>query len=110
MWSTSSLLMPSASPSKLRSTLCRSAGKATAREVVEALLVLAAAAQELPHRALGRVARHDVLADRVERLGEVDGRGQRVGAAVVAPVAGAAGHQPYTVSPSPDSFETLRAR
>ena len=55
-------------------------------QVVEAALVLAAAAQELAHGALGRVAGHHVLADVVQRLGEVDRRGQRV-AAVVAAVA-----------------------
>ncbi|CAB4712892.1 unannotated protein [freshwater metagenome] len=58
-----------------------------AREVVEARAVLAATAQELPHRAIGRIARHHVLADRVERLGDVDRRRQRV-AALVAAVAG----------------------
>ena len=59
-----------------------------AGEVVETALVLAAAAQELAHRALGRVARHHVLADRVQRLGEVDRRRERVRTAVVAAVAG----------------------
>ena len=59
-----------------------------AGEVVEAGLVLAAAAQELPHRPLRRVARHHVLADRVEGLGDVDRRRERV-AAVVAAEAGA---------------------
>ena len=58
-----------------------------AGQVVEAALVLAAAAQELAHRPLGRVAGHHVLADRVERLGDVDRRSQRVGTAVVRRVA-----------------------
>ena len=58
-----------------------------AGQVVEAGLVAAAAAQELPHRALRRVAGHHVLADRVERLGEVDRRRERVGPAVVPAVA-----------------------
>ena len=54
-----------------------------AGEVVEADPRLAAAAQELAHRPLGRVAGHHVLADRVERLGEVDRRRERVGPAGV---------------------------
>jgi hypothetical protein len=53
-----------------------------AGEVVEAALVATAPAQELPHRALGRVAGHHVLADRVQRLADVDRRGERVAAAV----------------------------
>ena len=60
-----------------------------AGQVVETGLVPPAAAQELPHRALRRVAGHHVLADRVERLGEVDRRRERVGPAVVPAVAGA---------------------
>ena len=59
-----------------------------AGQVVEPGLVATAAAQELPHRPLRRVAGHHVLADRVERLGEVDRRRERV-AAVVPAVAGA---------------------
>ena len=58
-------------------------------QVVEAGLVAAAPAEELPHRPLGRVARHHLLADRVQRLGQVDGRCERVRPAVVRPVAGA---------------------
>ncbi len=58
-----------------------------AGQVVQAGLVATAPAEELPHRPLGRVAGHDVLADGVQRLGEVDGRGERVGPAVVRPVA-----------------------
>ena len=58
-----------------------------AGQVVEAGLVAAAAAEELAHRPLRRVAGHDVLADRVQRLGEVDRRGERVGPAVVPAVA-----------------------
>ena len=60
-----------------------------AGEVVEAALVLPAAAQELAHRALGRVPGHHVLADRVQRLGEVDRRRERVRPAGVPAVAGA---------------------
>ena len=60
-----------------------------AGQVVEAGLVAAAPAQELAHRPLRRVAGHHVLADRVERLGEVDRGRERVRAAVVAAVAGA---------------------
>ena len=60
-----------------------------AGQVVEPGLVAAAAAQELLHRALGAVAGHHVLADRVQRLGHVDRRRERVRAAVVRPVAGA---------------------
>ena len=60
-----------------------------AGQVVEALLVLAAAAQELAHRPLRRVARHHLLADGVQRLGEVDRRRERVRPAGVAGVAGA---------------------
>ena len=55
-----------------------------AGEVVEAPLVLPAPAQELAHRPLGRVAGHHVLADVVQRLGEVDGGRQRVAAVVPA--------------------------
>ena len=44
-----------------------------AGQVVEAALVAAAAAQELAHRALRRVARHHVLADGVQRLGRSTG-------------------------------------
>ena len=54
-----------------------------AGEVVQSGAVLVAPAQELPHGALGAVAGHHVLADRVQRLGQVDWRGQRVGPAVV---------------------------
>ena len=53
-------------------------------QVVEPCLVVAATSQELLHRPLGRVARHHVLPDRVERLGEVDGRCERVAAVVLA--------------------------
>ncbi len=60
------------------------------RQVVETGLVPAAAPQELPHRPLGRVAGHDVLADRVQRLGQVDRRRERVGPVDVLAVAGAA--------------------
>ncbi len=55
-----------------------------AREIVQPGLVLAAAAQELLHRPLGAVARHHVLADGVERLGDVDRRRERVPAVVPA--------------------------
>ena len=48
------------------------------RQLVQAGLVPSAAPQELAHRPLGRVARHHVLADRVQRLGEVDRRRERV--------------------------------
>ena len=41
-------------------------------------MVGTAAPQELLERVVGRVAGHDVLADGVERLADVDGRGQRV--------------------------------
>ena len=50
----------------------------TPRQLVQAGLVPAAAPQELAHRTLGRGARHHVLADRVQRLGEVDRRRERV--------------------------------
>ena len=63
-------------------------GRHLTGEVVETALVLATAAQELAHRALGRVPRHHVLADRVQRLGQVDRRRERVRAAGVAAVAG----------------------
>ena len=68
-----------------------------AGQVVEAALVLPATTQELAHRALGRVPRHHVLADGVQRLGQVDGRRERVRATVVPAVAGAADVRP----PSP---------
>ena len=57
-----------------------------AGEVVETGLVAAAAAQELVHRALGRRAAHDRLADRIERLGDVDRRRERIAAVVPAEV------------------------
>ena len=69
-------------------------GRDLAGQVVEAALVLPAPAQELAHRALGRVPRHHVLADRVERLGQVDRGRERVRAAGVAAVAGRADDQP----------------
>ena len=53
-----------------------------ALQLVEPGLVVAAAPQELAHRVLGRVAGHHVLPDGVERLGEVDRRGERVAAVV----------------------------
>ncbi len=62
-----------------------------AREVVEASLVGAAASEELAQGALGRVPRHDVLTDRVERLAEVDRRRERVGSAGVPAVPRRAG-------------------
>ena len=58
-----------------------------AGQVVEAALVRAAASQELAHRPLRAVAGHHVLADRVECLGDVDGRSERVGPPVVRRVA-----------------------
>ena len=51
-------------------------------QVVEAPLLAATAAQELPHRPRGRVPGHDVLADRLECLGEIDRGGQRVATGV----------------------------
>ncbi len=51
-------------------------------QLVEPGLVVAAAPEELAHRVLGRVAGHHVLPDGVERLGEVDRRGERVAAVV----------------------------
>ena len=60
-----------------------------AGQVVETGLVASAAAQELPHRPLGAVAGHHVLADLVERLAEVDRGRQRVAAVVAAVAAGA---------------------
>ena len=50
-------------------------------QVVEAALVAAAAPQVLAQRALRRVPRHDVLRDRLQRLGEVDRRRERIGSA-----------------------------
>jgi hypothetical protein len=52
-------------------------------QLVEPLLVAATPAEELLHRTLGRVARHHVLADVLQGLGEVDRRGERVRAALV---------------------------
>ena len=63
-------------------------------QVVEALAVAGPAAQQLAQRALGAVAGHHVLADLVERLGEVDRGRERVGAAVVAAVARRASLRP----------------
>ena len=57
-----------------------------AGEVVEAGLALPAPPQELAHRPLRRVPGHHVLADRVQRLGDVDRGRERVRAAVVAAV------------------------
>ena len=67
------------------------AGGDAAGEVVEAGTVPAPTAQELAHRPLGRVPGHHVFADRVERLGHVDGRGKRIGPTGVGPVAGGPG-------------------
>ena len=68
------------------------------RQLVQPGLVPTAAPQELPHRPLGRVAGHDVLADRVQRLGQVDRRRERVGPVDVRGVPGPPG-QP-AVGPS----------
>jgi len=62
-----------------------------ARQVVEAALVSPAAPQELPDGALGRRAAHDVLADGVERFGQIDRWRERVRTVLVLPVAGVAG-------------------
>ncbi len=62
----------------------------TAHQVVEAPLRLPATAQELAEGALGRGPAHDVLADGVERLGQVDRGSERVRPALVPAVAGVA--------------------
>ena len=54
-----------------------------ARELVETHPGCRALPEQLTHRALGRGPGHDVLTDGVERLAQVDGRRERVGAAGV---------------------------
>ncbi len=61
-------------------------------QLVEAGLARATAAQELPHRPLGAVPRHHVLADRVQRLGDVHRRRQRVPSVVPAEAGALAAH------------------